>query len=85
MRAVLALLLLSLVAAGDTVHLKGGKKLKGRVIAEDPEVVVNIYNSTFKEMTLDVQRVPKEKVKKIVRTLDPGDCFESIEDYLDIL
>jgi hypothetical protein len=68
-RAVLALLLLSLVAAGDTVHLKSGKKLKGRVIAEDPEVIVNIYNSTFKEMTLDVQRIPKEKVKKIVRTL----------------
>jgi len=68
-RAVLALLLLSLVAAGDTVHLKGGKKLKGRVIAEDPEVVVNIYNSTFKEMTLDVRRVPRGKVKKIVRTL----------------
>ncbi|MHC4972339.1 MAG: hypothetical protein ACYTG3_08400 [Planctomycetota bacterium] len=69
MRTVLALLLLSLVAAGDTVYLKGGKKLKGKVIAEDPEVVVNIYNSTFQEMTLDVQRVPRSKVKKIVRTL----------------
>jgi hypothetical protein len=68
-RAVLALLMLSLVAAGDTVYLKSGKKLKGRVIAEDPEVVVNIYNSTFLEMTLDVQRVPKAKVKRIVRTL----------------
>ena len=62
-------MLLALVAAGDTVYLKSGKKLRGRVIAEDPEVVVNIYNSTFQEMTLDVQRVPKEKVKKIVRTL----------------
>jgi len=68
-RAVLALLMLSLIAAGDTVHLKSGKKLRGRVIAEDPEVIVNIYNSTFKEMTLDVLRVPKEKVRKIVRTL----------------
>lgn len=71
MRPVLVLLLLSLVslvAAGDTVRA-GGKKVKGRIVSEDPEVVVNIYNSTVPGMVLGVERFPKDKVKSIERTL----------------
>jgi dienelactone hydrolase len=67
--ALLVLLLLALPAAADTVHLKGGKKLHGRVIATEPEVVVNIYNSTNLQMKLGVERVPASRVKKIVRTI----------------
>jgi predicted esterase len=67
--ALLALLLLVFPAAADTVHLKGGKKLHGRVIATEPEVVVNIYNSTNLGMKLGVERVPASRVKKIVRTI----------------
>ncbi|MHC4548484.1 MAG: hypothetical protein ACYTEZ_06880 [Planctomycetota bacterium] len=69
MRSLLVLLLVPLIAAADTVVLKGGKRFSGRVIAEDPEVVVNIYNSTHKEMVLGVHRFPRAKVKKIIRTL----------------
>jgi len=63
------LLLLVPLAAADTVTLKGGKKLHGLVVAEEPEVVVNPYNSPVPGMTFGVERVPKDKVKKIERTL----------------
>ena len=77
MRAVLCLLLLPLLASADVVVLKSGKKLHGKVVAEDPEVVLNIYNSGFPEMTLDVQRFPKARVKSVVRTIpSPAQEFQ---------
>lgn len=62
-------MLLASVAWGDAVHLKGGKKVVGLVLAEDPEVVVNPYFSAVPGMTFGVQRFPKERVAKVVRDL----------------
>ncbi len=72
------LLLLALAAAAlaDTVHLKSGKRIEGAVVAEDPEVVVNPFNSTVPGMTLGVQRFPKEKVKSIDKTPPPEQEFQ---------
>jgi len=72
----LLLLILAAVAFADTVHLKSGKKIEGAVVAEDPEVVVNPFNSTIPEMTLGVQRFPKEKVKSIDKTPPPEQEFQ---------
>lgn len=69
MRLGPALLLLCLAARADTVVLKSGKKLHGRVVAEDPEVVLNTFNSTHPQMTLGVVRIPREKVSRIHRDL----------------
>ena len=69
MRPLLPLFLLAAAAFPDTVHLKSGKKIEGAVVSEDPEVVVNVFNSTVPGMTLGVQRFPKDKVKSIVRTI----------------
>jgi len=66
---ILALVLLVSAASGDAVHLKGGKKVVGLVLAEDPEVVVNPYFSAVPGMTFGVQRFPKERVAKVVRDL----------------
>ncbi|MHC4938964.1 MAG: carboxylesterase family protein [Planctomycetota bacterium] len=66
---VFACLLLAAVAYGDVVYVKGAKKLIGRVVSEEGEVVVNPYNSRHPEMVLDVERVAASRVKKIVRTL----------------
>jgi len=69
-RALLPLVLAA-AALADTVHLKSGKKIEGAVVAEDPEVVVNPFNSTLPGMTLGVQRFPREKVKSIDKTPPP--------------
>jgi pimeloyl-ACP methyl ester carboxylesterase len=69
-------LLLAAAASADTVHLKSGKRIEGAVVAEDPEVVVNVFNSTVPGMTLGVQRFPKEKVKSIDRTPPPEQEFQ---------
>jgi len=68
-RLTALLLFLTLAAPADTVHLKGGKKAVGLVVAEDPEVVVNAFHSAVKGMVLGVQTFPKEKVTRIVRDL----------------
>ncbi|HEX5135752.1 MAG TPA: hypothetical protein VFY93_02190 [Planctomycetota bacterium] len=72
----LALLLLAAFALADTVHLKSGKKIEGAVVAEDPEVVVNPFNSALPGMTLGVLRFPKDKVKSIDRTPPPEQEFQ---------
>jgi len=72
----LLLLALAAVAFADTVHLRSGKKIHGAVVAEDPEVLVNAFNSTLPAMTLGVQRYPKEKVKSIDRTPPPEQEFQ---------
>lgn len=69
MRLALVLLLTCLTAAADTVYLKGGRKIRGRIVSEDPEVVINPYNSTVSGMVFGVERFPKTRVKKIKRTL----------------
>jgi len=66
---VLVLSLLAAAAGADVVHLKGGKRVIGLVVAEDPEVVVNAYFSPVAGMTLGVQRFPKDRVQKVVRDL----------------
>src|SRR5262245_32776363 len=70
---VLALLLLDVSAAADTVVLKGGKKLDGVVVQQGTEsadtVVVNPYNSSCPEMTYgitDKDRYPRDKVAEVV-------------------
>ncbi len=72
----LAPLLLATLALADTVHMKGGKKIHGAVVAEEPEVVVNPFRSTLPGMTLGVQRFPREKVKSIDRTPPPEQEFQ---------
>jgi predicted esterase/HEAT repeat protein len=72
----LLLLFLAAAALADTVHLRSGKKIEGAVVAEDPEVVVNPFNSTLPGMTLGVQRFPKEKVKSIDKTAPPEQEFQ---------
>ena len=66
---LLVLLLLPLLAAADVVVLKSGKKFHGKVVSEEPEVVLNIFNSPFPEMVLGVEKFPKGRVKRIVRTI----------------
>jgi len=74
----LVLLLLAATAFADVVHVKGAKKLVGRVVSDDGPVVVNAYNSTHPAMTLGVERVPKDRVRKIVRTIpEPVHEFEA--------
>ena len=68
-RALLCLFLLPFLAAADTVVLKSGKKFHGKVVSEEPEVVLNIYNSGFPEMVLGVERFAKNRVKRILRTM----------------
>jgi dienelactone hydrolase len=72
----LAVLLIAPLALADTVHLKSGKKIHGAVVAEEPEVVVNPFNSTLPAMKLGVQRFPKDKVKAIDRTPPPEQEFQ---------
>lgn len=72
----LLLLLLAAAALADTVHLKSGKRIEGAVVAEDSEVVVNVFNSTIPGMTLGTQRFPKEKVRSIDRTPPPEQEFQ---------
>ena len=65
----LLLLLLVLPAAADTVWVKGGRKIRGRVVAEEPEVVVNEFNSTVDGVVLGTHRFPPDRVRKIERDL----------------
>ena len=67
MRTFLCVLLLGSLLAGDTV-VAGGKKVKGAIVSEGQEVVINIYNSTVKGVVFGTERFPKERVKKVVRT-----------------
>ncbi|MEM8884738.1 MAG: hypothetical protein AAGD14_11760 [Planctomycetota bacterium] len=77
MRPIALLLLLCSFSYADVVYLKGGRKLVGKVVSEEGEVVVNPYNSSHPEMQLDVVRVPASKVKRIVRTWPtPEQVFE---------
>ncbi|MGH7161978.1 MAG: hypothetical protein ACREID_00735, partial [Planctomycetota bacterium] len=69
MRTLAIALYLAAAAGADTVVLKGGKKVRGRVVQEEPEVVVNPFHSTVKGMALGVERFPRDKVAKIVRDL----------------
>jgi dienelactone hydrolase len=66
---LLVLLLLAACALGDVVHLKGARKLVGRVVSEEGTVVLNPFNSGHPGMEFGVERVPAARVKKIVRTL----------------
>jgi len=68
-RVCVALLLLCLAVSGDTLSLKGGKKFRGLVVESGDEVIVNIYNSSVPGMVLGVQRFPRSRVKRIVRTI----------------
>jgi len=73
MRLGAGLLTVCLCAAAlsaDVVHLKGGKKLRGTVVEEGSEVVVNPYNSRVPGMTFGVTRANKDRVKRIERTFD---------------
>ena len=70
-RAALLFLILLVPAFADTVALRNGKKVRGAVVSEEPEVVVNVFNSTVPGMTLGVERFPADKVKSIDRTLPP--------------
>ncbi len=65
-----ALCLFAAALSADVVHLKGGKKLRGTVVEEGSEVVVNPYNSRVPGMTFGVTRAKKDKVKRIERTFD---------------
>ncbi len=69
MRVFACLLLTALCVRADLVVLKGGKKIEGKVVSEQPEVVVNPYNSGIPAMTFGVERFPASRVKKIVRTI----------------
>ncbi|MHC4491829.1 MAG: hypothetical protein ACYTDU_09425, partial [Planctomycetota bacterium] len=69
MRSLACLLLVFPIAAADTVHLKDGSTIHGRVLTEGPTVVVNTYNSTQRGMTRGVCRMPSAKIARIERTL----------------
>lgn len=69
MRSVAWVLLLAAPLLADTVTLKNGKKARGLVVSEAPEVVVNPYNSSVPGMVRGVERFPAGKVSKIVRDL----------------
>ncbi len=70
LRPLLLLLVLgTALLRADTVTLKNGKKLEGKVIAEGGEVLVHTFNSGLAQATFGLERVPSDRVKKIVRTL----------------
>ncbi|MHC4225515.1 MAG: dienelactone hydrolase family protein, partial [Planctomycetota bacterium] len=69
MHVGLAVLLLCSVTLADTVHLKDGTKIHGRVLREEPEVVVNRFNSAFPAMKRGLGRAPRTEVVRIDRSL----------------
>ncbi len=70
LRPLLLLLVLGTAPLrADTVSLKNGKKFEGKVISEGSEVLVHTFNSGLAQATFGLERVPADKVKKIVRTL----------------
>jgi len=72
----LAALLLPAGAIADVIPV-GGKALRGAWWEDGDNIVVNIYNSTNKAMTLGVERIPKAKVKldKIKATETPEEEY----------
>ena len=67
----LALAGLAPAAVPDTVVLKSGKKLDGVVVSrqDDQVVVVNPWNSRWKEMEFEIpdkDRIPRDKVEQVI-------------------
>ena len=92
MRVLVCLLLTALCVRADLVVLKGGRKIEGKVVSEQPEVIVNPYNSGIAAMTFGVERYPASRVRKIIRTIPSvGQAFygrlaeaATIDDCLEL-
>lgn len=76
-------LLLCAPCFADTLILKNGKKMEGRILSETPsEVRINLFFSSNPKMVYGVEAVPSKSVKKILRTSPEEEVF--IERMLSI-
>ncbi len=78
--AAIGLLIFCQVAGADTIHLKNGRKLKGKIIEEtDSSVTIEVKGGTLTISRRQIEKIEKEKTKKDIykeraQKLDPKDA-----------